>query len=116
MADDPVQSPPSNPPPGNTNSGDHLLMRRVELSAAPIGRLINTISLISGLIAIAVIVSVVVIALLQQPIPSELSNWGGIILGFYFGQFVTLLKDYMGIVQVQPAPAVPAPLQGSTPS
>jgi hypothetical protein len=80
-------------------SADAIAMRRVELSAAPIGRLINIMSVISGAIAIGIIASVVAIALLRQPIPDELSNWGGIILGFYFGQFVTLLKDYMGIVQ-----------------
>ena len=79
---------------------DQVTLKRIEVSAVPIGRLINTISLISGLIAIAVIVSVMVIALLDKPIPPELSNWGGIILGFYFGQFVTLLKDYMGIIQI----------------
>lgn len=99
------EAPPDNqgasaaPPPQ-----DQLTLRRIELSAAPIGRLINTISLISGLIAVTVIVSVVVIALLAQPIPPELSNWGGMILGFYFGQFVTLLKDYMGIVQLSGTP------------
>jgi hypothetical protein len=31
-------------------------------------------------------------------IPDVLSNWGGIILGFYFGQFVNLVKDFMGLV------------------
>ncbi|HEY9013313.1 MAG TPA: hypothetical protein VIN06_20105 [Devosia sp.] len=84
---------PSDPKP-------NLTLRRIELSAAPIARLINTISLVSGLIAVIIIVSVVGIALLGEPIPAELSNWGGIILGFYFGQFVNLLKDYMGIVRV----------------
>lgn len=78
---------------------DRLLLRRIELSAAPIGRLINAISIIAGLIAILIVVSVVVIALRSEPVPSELSNWGGIILGFYFGQFINLVKDYMGIVQ-----------------
>ena len=27
------------------------------------------------------------------PIPEVLSNWGGIILGFYFGSFTTFAKD-----------------------
>lgn len=85
---------------GPASEPPNLTLRRIELSAAPIARLINTISLVSGLIAVIIIVSVVGIALLGEPIPAELSNWGGIILGFYFGQFVNLLKDYMGIVRV----------------
>ena len=51
-----------------------------------------------------IIVSVVGIALFGEPIPAELSNWGGIILGYYFGQFVNLIKDYMGIVRVTDTP------------
>lgn len=78
---------------------EQLTLRRIELSAAPIGRLINIISFISGLIALIVIISVVILALLDKPIPPELSNWGGIILGFYFGQFISLVRDYLGIIR-----------------
>jgi hypothetical protein len=62
------------------------------------------ISLIAGAISIIVVLSVLIIALLGQiqgkeaRIPDVLTNWGGIILGFYFGQFVNLVKDYMGMV------------------
>jgi hypothetical protein len=78
---------------------DQLLMRRIELSAGPIGRMINIISIIAGVISLVVVISVVVLAILGQDIPEVLSNWGGIILGFYFGQFITLVKDYMGVIQ-----------------
>ena len=27
-------------------------------------------------------------------IPDVLQNWGGLIIGFYFGSFITLLKDW----------------------
>jgi len=27
-------------------------------------------------------------------IPETLQNWGGLIIGFYFGSFVSLLKDW----------------------
>jgi hypothetical protein len=78
---------------------ERLALRRIELSAAPIGRMINIISLIAGLIAVAVIGSVIALAILGKDIPDQLSNWGGIILGFYFGQFINLVKDYIGIIQ-----------------
>lgn len=81
------------------NVSQRLLLRRIELSAAPIGRMINIISLIAGIIAVAVIGSVITLAILGKDIPDQLSNWGGIILGFYFGQFINLVKDYMGIIQ-----------------
>ena len=76
-------------------------MRRIELSAGPIGRMINIISIIAGVISLIVVSSVVVLAILGKgdEIPEVLSNWGGIILGFYFGQFITLVKDYMGVIQ-----------------
>ena len=48
--------------------------------------------------AIALIIIVVVAALQvlhpAKPIPETLSNWGGLIIGFYFGSFVSLLKDW----------------------
>ncbi len=53
-------------------------------------------TLISGLIALAIVISVVVLALEGvKEVPKVLENWGGIILGFYFGQFLSLVKDYM---------------------
>ena len=61
--------------------------------------MINIISLIAGAISLIVVISVVLLALYGQPIPDVLSNWGGIILGFYFGQFINMVKDYMGVIQ-----------------
>lgn len=89
------------PPPegGDGSSKGRAQLRRIELSAAPIGRMINIISFIAGAISLIVVISVVIIALFGQPIPDVLSNWGGIILGFYFGQFINLVKDYMGVMQ-----------------
>ena len=53
-------------------------------------------SAVAGLISVIVIGGVIYLALSGHPIPDELSNWGGIILGFYFGTFVGLIKDYIG--------------------
>lgn len=83
----------------NSKESESVTLRRVELSAAPIGRMINAISLIAGLIAVCVIGGVIWLAITDKPIPAELSNWGGIILGFYFGQFVSIVKDYMGVME-----------------
>lgn len=64
--------------------------------------------LISGAIAILIVMSVIVIAVTQTfnrveyNIPEVLSNWGGIIVGFYFGTFVSLIKDYMKIPSPEP--------------
>jgi hypothetical protein len=93
------------PPTDPSSPQDKLALRRIELSAVPIGRMINIISLIAGAISLTVVISVVVLALYQQPIPDVLSNWGGIILGFYFGQFINLVKDYIGVVQGTSAPS-----------
>jgi hypothetical protein len=54
-------------------------------------------TLISGVLAVGIILSVLIISLYnpdKEP-PKVLENWGGIILGFYFGQFLSLVKDYM---------------------
>jgi hypothetical protein len=78
---------------------ERLVRTRIELSSKPIGLMINIISVIAGTISLVVVVSVVIIAISGHIVPEVLSNWGGIILGFYFGQFITLMKDYMGIMQ-----------------
>jgi hypothetical protein len=100
----PTPTPAGQPQGGEGTPQERLVMRRVELSAAPIGRMINVISLIAGVIAVVVVASVVAIAIYGKPIPDVLSNWGGIILGFYFGQFINLVKDYMGIIQTPTEP------------
>lgn len=84
---------------GDAPHADPVQMRRVELSASYVGRMINIISLIAGLISLVVVGSVTLIAVTGGVVPDVLSNWGGVILGFYFGQFVNLVKDYMGILE-----------------
>lgn len=58
--------------------------------------------LISGVIALLVIGGVIYLSVAGPTnqngdpiVPEVLQNWGGIIVGFYFGTFVSLIKDYM---------------------
>jgi len=50
---------------------------------------------VSSFIAVAVIASVVIVTIWnpELKIPDVLRDWGGLIIGFYFGSFVTLIKD-----------------------
>jgi uncharacterized membrane protein AbrB (regulator of aidB expression) len=66
--------------------------------------MIIIIACVPGLIALTVVVSVVILALKAVSIPDVLSNWGGIILGFYFGQSINLVRDYMGVITTNPPP------------
>ena len=61
------------------------------------GVMLTSMAMIAGLISIIVVGSVMVLALFGHAIPDVLSNWGGIILGFYFGTFINLIRDYMGL-------------------
>lgn len=56
-------------------------------------------STISGVIALVVILAAVALPLFRDnaQLPEFLQQWGGLIIGFYFGSFVTLLKDWAGI-------------------
>ncbi len=51
---------------------------------------------VSSIIALLVICVVALIPLFwpEYEIPTTLQNWGGLIIGFYFGSFITLLKDW----------------------
>lgn len=51
---------------------------------------------VSSIIALAVIGVVALMPLLSPgyEVPETLANWGGLIIGFYFGSFITLLKDW----------------------
>jgi hypothetical protein len=59
--------------------------------------------IISGLIALMIIGGVIWISIEnagrgkdnQINIPEVLQNWGGVVVGFYFGAFVTLIKDFI---------------------
>jgi hypothetical protein len=91
------------PPSGNPVASDtQVALRRAELSARPIGFMINMITGIAGVISLGVVFGAVGIAATGGTVPEVLSNWGGIILGFYFGQFVNLAKDYMGVISNAP--------------
>jgi hypothetical protein len=79
-----------------------LAVLRAQNRDANLGRILWAITLISGGISFFVVMSVVGIAIgsiwkADLKIPDALVNWGGIILGFYFGQFVNLVKDYSGV-------------------
>ncbi len=52
--------------------------------------------IVSSLIALCVIFVVALMPIFKSGfnIPDTLKNWGGLIIGFYFGSFVSLLKDW----------------------
>ena len=50
---------------------------------------------IASLIALAIIGSAIVLPFTSYGTPDEIKNWGGLIIGFYFGSFVGLLKDWL---------------------
>lgn len=53
---------------------------------------------VSSLIALGVICAVIILPFVDNtPIPAALENWGGLIIGFYFGSFMTLIKDWSGV-------------------
>jgi hypothetical protein len=84
---------------------------RLTNPTALMGRIIKWITIIAGAIALVVVISVVILALADKKIPDQLSNWGGVILGFYFGQFVTILKDYTVLAGARPSSAFPSPAE-----
>ena len=64
-------------------------------------RLVYLGFIVSGMIALLVIGGVIAIPLsnaiqgTSTEVPEVLKNWGGVIVGFYFGAFITLIKDYI---------------------
>jgi hypothetical protein len=67
-----------------------------------IDKLVRLGFIISGVIAIIIVGSVITLSILAAiygtdviKIPSVLENWGGVVVGFYFGTFVSLIKDYI---------------------
>ncbi|TBB95930.1 hypothetical protein ELH39_01015 [Rhizobium ruizarguesonis] len=83
---------------GSTEGNSVAITRAIE-SARYVGYMINIISIIAGVISLVVVISVVVIAISGGVVPDVLSNWGGIILGFYFSQFLNIVNGYMGILE-----------------
>lgn len=52
--------------------------------------------IVASIIALTVIAVVAFLPLFNPAykVPETLQNWGGLIIGFYFGTFMTLLKDW----------------------
>jgi len=53
--------------------------------------------IVSSIISVAIIVTVAYITIVtpEAEIPEVLTNWGGLIIGFYFGSFLSLVKDWL---------------------
>lgn len=51
---------------------------------------------VASVIALTVIAVVAMMPIFNPSyqVPETLQNWGGLIIGFYFGTFMTLLKDW----------------------
>jgi uncharacterized membrane protein AbrB (regulator of aidB expression) len=63
--------------------------------------------LLTGLIGLLVVGSVVYAALAQGRVPDVLSNWGGIIIGFFVGQFFNFAKAFLEPRSSEGAPLPP---------
>ncbi len=71
---------------GSTDLGDQFLRRFVVITA----------TIVASTIAIGIIFITALIPFYSdQNAPDQLVNWGGIIIGFYFGTFASLLKDWL---------------------
>lgn len=77
--------------------------RRQKIRAAHIGLeqgtkrfVVYAAVIVSSVIALTVIFVVALMPLFRAgyEIPDVLQNWGGLIIGFYFGSFISLLKDW----------------------
>ena len=79
-------APPAPPPRARRGGPDPFLKRFVVIVTV----------LVASIIALAVIlVTTFLPAIRDTVVPEEVSNWGGIIVGFYFGTFASLLKDWI---------------------
>lgn len=71
-------------------------------------RLLRTIILsgwiLAGTIALLVIVAIIGLAILGKEIPQSLTNYGGVIIGFFFGQFASFMKDALLPQDKSPTP------------
>jgi uncharacterized membrane protein AbrB (regulator of aidB expression) len=66
--------------------------------------------ILGGFIALVVILSIVVLSFLNKPIPNVLDHFGGVIIGFFFGQFASFIKDAL---LPQPKDTSPSGVEGS---
>ena len=78
---------------------EHPADTKAHASPVPGQRLLSLIILIgwgvSALLAVAIVIAVIAIEVSGAQAPSILESWGGIIIGFYFGQFASFMKDYL---------------------
>lgn len=59
--------------------------------------------IVSSIIALSVIAAAIYVPIFStDETPAALENWGGLIIGFYFGTFVGLLRDWIGKPEPQP--------------
>jgi hypothetical protein len=54
-------------------------------------------SIILGIIAVSIIGAVVYTAVAFNRVPEVLVNWGGLIIGFFLGNFFNLLRTAVGL-------------------
>jgi hypothetical protein len=60
-----------------------------------ITRIVVLGSLVATALGILIPITAVVMSVYGKNVPDVISNWGGVIVGFYFGTFASILKDYM---------------------
>jgi hypothetical protein len=51
--------------------------------------------MLTGLISVLVVGAVVYAALTQSKVPDVLANWGGILIGFFVGQFFNFARSFL---------------------
>jgi len=58
---------------------------------------IITMTIVCSLISLMIIGAIVYfkVSLPQFETPGVLTNWGGLIIGFYFGSFIGLLREWL---------------------
>ena len=49
--------------------------------------------ILSGIIAVMIIATIAYMSIFRVPIPAAITNFGGVIIGFFFGQFASIIKD-----------------------
>lgn len=81
------------------------------MSDATRGWLALIIIIVSGVLAFSVIVLPLILPIFipsasAYQVPDSVREWGGIIIGFYFGSSINLIKDLIGFAK-QPAEAPP---------
>ncbi|WP_347309796.1 hypothetical protein [Defluviimonas sp. SAOS-178_SWC] len=81
---------------GKPNGGRRRRSPHVGLDQSTKRFVVYVTVLVSSIIALVIILTVTFMPVWRQgyEIPETLQNWGGLIIGFYFGSFLSLLKDW----------------------